>query len=131
MIGKHFVSLSPASAVNTPDEEEKVYFGGCGCSPPLSLCFCREEHPIRRGKHISKGTGGRALSRDERVKRATERLRELQASGVLLSELLGGEAGAAFIREDCDGDSDVATAAFALVHSLTEVHSPTVRDEED
>jgi hypothetical protein len=57
------------------------------------------------------------------VERAAERLRELQASGVALSELLGGKAGAAFIREECDGDFDVATAAFALVHS------PTSRDE--
>jgi hypothetical protein len=54
------------------------------------------------------------------VKRAAERLRELQASGVALAEILGGEAGAAFIREDCDGDFDVAAAAFALVHSPTE-----------
>jgi hypothetical protein len=51
------------------------------------------------------------------VKRATERLREIQASGVALFEVLGGEAGAAFVREDCGGDSDVAEVAFALVYS--------------
>jgi hypothetical protein len=56
-------------------------------------------------------------ARGERVKRAAQRLRQLQASGVDLSEILGGEAGAAFVREDCEGDPDVAVAAFALVHS--------------
>ena len=30
---------------------------------------------------------------------------------------MGGEAGAAFIRDDCDGDDDVAYAAVALVHN--------------
>ncbi len=58
-----------------------------------------------------------AGARDERVKRAAERLRELEASGVELSEILGGPAGAAFVRDDCDGDPDLAHAAFALVHS--------------
>jgi hypothetical protein len=90
-------------------------------------CFCHYASDVRSissgwEKHISKGTGSRAPSRDERVKRAAERLRELQASGVLLSELLGDEAGAAFIREDCDGDFDVAAAAFALVHSPRDRH---------
>jgi hypothetical protein len=56
-------------------------------------------------------------ARDERVKRAAQRLRQLQASGVDLSEILGGEAGAAFVREDCKGDPEVAAAAFARVHS--------------
>jgi hypothetical protein len=82
----------------------------------------REEHP-EWGKHISKDTGSRVHSHDERVKRAAERLRELRASGVALSEILSGEAGAAFIREECDGDFDVATAAFALVYP------PTGRDD--
>jgi hypothetical protein len=53
----------------------------------------------------------------EQVKRAAQRLRELQVSGVALSEILRGEAGAAFIGEECDGDPEVAAAAFALVHS--------------
>ncbi len=77
------------------------------------------------GKHIrNKDTGSRPHSHDdERVKRAAARLRELQASGVALSEILSGEAGAAFIREECDGDLDVATAAFALVYP------PTGRDD--
>jgi hypothetical protein len=51
------------------------------------------------------------------VKRAAERLREMQASGVALSEILSGQAGAEFVREDCNGDEEVAAAAFALVHS--------------
>jgi hypothetical protein len=41
----------------------------------------------------------------------------MQASGVALSEILGGQAGAEFVREDCNGDEEVAAAAFALVHS--------------
>jgi hypothetical protein len=56
-------------------------------------------------------------TREERVERAAERLRELEASGVGLSEILGGEAGTAFLREDCHGDLDTARAAFALLHS--------------
>jgi hypothetical protein len=50
------------------------------------------------------------------VARATRRLRELKAKGVELSEILGGQAGAAFIRDHCDGDHEVAYAAFALVY---------------
>ena len=56
-------------------------------------------------------------ARDERVYRAAERLRELRASGIGPSEILGGPAGAAFVRDDCGGDPDLAHAAFALVHS--------------
>jgi len=48
--------------------------------------------------------------------RATQRLRELQARGVELCEILGGEAGAAFIRDACEGDPKVAYAAIALVY---------------
>ena len=36
------------------------------------------------------------------VTRATQRLRELQARGVELYEILGGEAGATFIRDACE-----------------------------
>jgi hypothetical protein len=57
------------------------------------------------------------VARDKRVERAAERLRELEASGVSLSEILGGEAGTAFVRDDCHGDLDIAQAAFALLHS--------------
>jgi hypothetical protein len=46
-------------------------------------------------------------------------LGELKTAGVQLSELLGGEAGAAFIRDDCGGDPEVAYAALALVFSPT------------
>jgi len=53
----------------------------------------------------------------ERVERAARRLRELETSGVGAAEILGGEAGTAFIRDDCGGDPDVAAAAFALVHT--------------
>ena len=50
------------------------------------------------------------------VTRATQRLRELQARGVALWEILGGEAGATFIRDACEGDPKVAYAAIALVY---------------
>ena len=42
-------------------------------------------------------------ARDERVYRAAERLRELRASGVGPSEILGGPAGASFACGDCEG----------------------------
>ncbi len=51
------------------------------------------------------------------VKRAAERLHELEASGVKPLEILSGLAGATFIRDDCGGDLDIACAAFAIVHS--------------
>ena len=53
------------------------------------------------------------------VARATRRLRELKAKGVEPSEILGGQAGATFVRDHCDGDHEVAYAAFALVYSPT------------
>ena len=53
----------------------------------------------------------------DKVKRAAERLRELRASGVEPSEILGGPAGATFVCGDCEGDPDLAQAAFALVYS--------------
>ncbi len=53
----------------------------------------------------------------DRVRRAAERLRNLEASGVELSEILNGEAGIAFVRDDCQGDPDIASSAFTLVHS--------------
>ena len=56
-------------------------------------------------------------TRDERVKRAAERLRKLEASGIALPDILGGPAGAAFVRDDCEGDPALAYAALALVHS--------------
>ena len=48
--------------------------------------------------------------------RATQWLRELQARGVELCEILGGEAGATFTRDACEGDPKVAYAAIALVY---------------
>jgi hypothetical protein len=54
---------------------------------------------------------------DERIKRAAERLRELKASGVDLLEILCGPAGVTFVQDDCEGDPDLAYAAFALAHS--------------
>jgi hypothetical protein len=51
--------------------------------------------------------------------RATQRLSELKDKGVELHEILGGQVGAAFIRDYCDGDHEVAYAAFALVYSPT------------
>jgi hypothetical protein len=56
-------------------------------------------------------------ARKERVERAAERLRELKASGVEITEILSGPAGAAFVKDDCEGDPDLAGAAFALVYS--------------
>ena len=53
----------------------------------------------------------------DKVKRVAERLRELKASGVEPSEILGGPAGATFVCGDCEGDPDLAHAAFALVYS--------------
>ena len=53
---------------------------------------------------------------DDRVQRSARRLRELKAGGVELHELLGGPAGAAFIRDNCGGDPEVAYAAIALVY---------------
>ena len=52
-----------------------------------------------------------------RLARATRRLGELKDTGVPLSELLGGEAGAAFVQDDCEGDVDLAFAAFTVVFS--------------
>lgn len=50
------------------------------------------------------------------VTRATQRLRESQSRGVNLYEILGGEAGATFIRDACGGNPEVAYAAIALVY---------------
>ncbi len=52
----------------------------------------------------------------DRVLLAAERLRELEASGVGLSEVVSGEEGKRWVEEDCGGDLRVARAAFALVH---------------
>jgi hypothetical protein len=54
-----------------------------------------------------------------RVPRAAQRLRELKAAGVELHEILGGQVGVAFIRDDCGGDPEVAYAAIALVYYPT------------
>ena len=53
---------------------------------------------------------------ETQVTRATWRLRELKATGVELHEILGGRAGAAFIRDYCGGDPEVAYAAIAFVY---------------
>lgn len=62
------------------------------------------------------------------ITRAAQRLRELKAKGVELSEILGGRAGAAFVRDDCDGDPEVAYAAFALVYS-PKIHKRPVGEQ--
>jgi hypothetical protein len=54
-----------------------------------------------------------------RVIRAARRLCELKAEGVELSEILGGQAGATFVRDYCNADPEVASAAFALVYGPT------------
>ena len=56
---------------------------------------------------------------DDRVLRATQRLRELKAAGAELYEILGGQVGVAFIRDNCGGDSEVAYAAVAAVYYPT------------
>jgi hypothetical protein len=56
---------------------------------------------------------------DDRVPRAARHLRELKAAGIELHEILGGQAGAAFIRDYCNGDPEVAYAAIALVYFPT------------
>ena len=56
---------------------------------------------------------------NDRVTRAARRLGELKAAGVELHEILGGQAGAAFIRDDCGEDPEVAYAAIALVYYPT------------
>jgi hypothetical protein len=56
---------------------------------------------------------------NDRVTRAARRLGELKAAGVELHEILGGRAGEAFIRDDSEGDPEVAYAAIALVYFPT------------
>ena len=58
-------------------------------------------------------------SEASQVKRAVQYLRELETSGVELHEILGGEAGTAFIRDGCEGTPEIAYAAFAFVHAPT------------
>ena len=53
---------------------------------------------------------------ETQVTRATWRLGELKAAGVELHEILGGRAGAGFIRDYCGGDPEVAYAAIALAY---------------
>ena len=62
------------------------------------------------------------------VTRATQRLRESQSRGVKLYEILGGEAGATFIRDACEGDPEVAYATIALVYYPT-THERRVRKQ--
>ncbi len=50
------------------------------------------------------------------VLRAADRLRELEASGVGLPEIVAGEAGRRWVEEECGGYRELARAAFALVH---------------
>ena len=52
----------------------------------------------------------------QEVTRATQRLGELKAMGVELHEILGGWAGAAFIRDYCEGDPEVAYASIACAY---------------
>lgn len=56
------------------------------------------------------------MSDPDLVLRAADRLRELEASGVGLSDIVAGEAERLWVEEDCGGDRKVARAAFALVH---------------
>ena len=60
---------------------------------------------------------GPAPAREDRIKRVAERLRELEALGVPLWELLNGPAGKEFVSRECQGDPELAGEAFAFVHS--------------
>ena len=53
------------------------------------------------------------------ISKGRRRPSELKAKGVELHEILGGQTGAAFICDHCDGDHKVAYAAFGLVYSPT------------
>ena len=66
-----------------------------------------------------------------RVPRAAQRLRELKTAGVELHEILGGQVGVAFIRDDCGGDPEVAYAAIALVYYPTAHERRTLSFRED
>ena len=71
------------------------------------------------GKVVTEVEENPAVTTTGRVTRATRRLGELKTAGVQLPELLGGEAGAAFIRDECAGDPEVAYEALTLVFSPT------------
>jgi hypothetical protein len=53
---------------------------------------------------------------EDRVNRAAGRLRELEAAGATLDDILNGEAGRRWMEEDCGGDREVAARAFRRVH---------------
>ncbi len=53
---------------------------------------------------------------EDRVERAAGRLRELEASGATLDDILSGEVGRRWIEEDCAGDVELAAEAFRRVH---------------
>ena len=53
---------------------------------------------------------------EDRVDRAAERLRELEAQGATLDDILNGGARRRWIEGDCGGDREVAAAAFRRVH---------------
>ena len=65
---------------------------------------------LRRCSHIVE---------EDRITLAAQRLHELKAGGVELYEILGGQAGAAFLRDYCEGDPEVAYAALTLVYSAS------------
>ena len=95
-----------------------------------SRCAKRKANPSRAGDAklggSSRKRGSPAIKQpvagaimDKRVTEAARRLRGLKATGAELYEILGGRAGANFIRDDCDGDPEVAYAALTLVFSPT------------
>jgi hypothetical protein len=92
-----------------------------------SRCAKRKANPSRGGDAKlggpSRKRGSPAIKQpvagavmNKQVTEAARRLRGLKATGVELYEILGGRAGANFIRDDCDGDPEVAYAAVALVY---------------
>ncbi len=56
------------------------------------------------------------MSEEDRVRRAAERLAELEESGATLDDILDGPEGLLWIEEACGGDREIATAAFLRVH---------------
>jgi hypothetical protein len=53
---------------------------------------------------------------EDRISSAADRLRELEASGATLDDILNGEIGRRWIEEDCGGDRKIAARAFRRVH---------------
>lgn len=84
----------------------------------------KEKEPLR--------ASDRETITHKRITRAAQRLRDLKATGAELQEILGSEAGAVFIRDDCNGNDDLAYATIALVYnSFAYEHWIKEKDKDD